>query len=76
MSLAPSSAERLNRARADLRMAGRDYNVAGQNGSLVLATRRGANQPVAITWRFYLNHGAHPGVYAWPLALNVSPKIA
>ena len=63
-------------ARADLRVAGRDYNVASQTGSLVLATRRGANQPVAITWRFYLNHGARPGVYAWPLALNVAPKVA
>lgn len=63
-------------ARADLRVAGRDYNVATQTGSLVLATRRGANQPLAITWRFYLNHGARPGVYAWPLALNVTPKLA
>ena len=35
-------------ALADLRVAGRDYNVATQTGSLVLATRRGANQPLAI----------------------------
>jgi hypothetical protein len=63
-------------ARADLRVAGRDYNVASHNGTLLLATRRGENQPVAIAYRFHLNPGARAGLYAWPLTLNVTPKVA
>ncbi|MEO8103801.1 MAG: hypothetical protein ABI790_14860 [Betaproteobacteria bacterium] len=63
-------------ARATLRIGGQEHSVNAGRGVLAFASQRASNSPVSIGYRLYLNNQARPGVYPWPLAFTVAPKLA